>query len=327
MYSTAHSRPSRSFSTSHSHLQSAKSLCLPHTAPSFIGEKKGGCTAALLPAADFRRQSTEAANLPLPGLAQRRFSGQGRGELRSEAALGAQLKQLGKAELYDLTRFALIYFSSSEKAVFNFANKSYRLWLRSLLQLCSVQRRVSLHQQTLAGSSVLGELQKSRPGALPPALPPPAAPPGKAPRGGKVDSQAAGEVLAVSTPRTRHCKRLLRPFKVTAGLLFVILAFPAPHIIPSPFLLATKQSCPIPRWPNTGNSGFFYTQQFKSTRFRTKWWFAKYINIVQNAIFTLLLVWSEMKNGKGHHKSMWRGLMYKRKMYAKNSLFFHIYNI
>lgn len=65
--------------------------------------------------------------------------------------------------------------------------------------------------------------------------------------GGKVDSQAAGEVLAFSTPRTRHCKCLLRPFKVTAGLLFVILAFPAPHTIPSPFLLATKQSCPIPR--------------------------------------------------------------------------------
>lgn len=147
MYSTARSRPSRSFSTRHSHLQSAKTLCLPQTAPAFIGEKKGGCTAALLPAADFRRQSTEAANLPLPRLAQRRFSGQGRGELRSEAALGAQLKQLGKAELYDLTRFALIYFSSSEKAVFNFANKSYRLWLWSLLQLCSVQRRVSLHQK------------------------------------------------------------------------------------------------------------------------------------------------------------------------------------
>lgn len=38
-----------------------------------------------------------------------------RGEPRREAALGLQLKQFGKAERYDLTRFALIYFSSPEK--------------------------------------------------------------------------------------------------------------------------------------------------------------------------------------------------------------------
>lgn len=150
-----------------------------------------------------------------------------------------QLKQFGKAERYDLTRFALIYFSSSKKKPpktrcltlqtnhTDFGYKAYCAFAQF--------REEFLYWRILAGSSpastgrtaeklicFLSSSSASHRGH----------PERRAPQG-KGISLVASKTLALSIPRKRHCERLLRPFEITAALLFIILVFPS-------FFLATE---------------------------------------------------------------------------------------
>lgn len=148
MYSIAHSHPSRSSRDSHSHLQFPK---ISHCSALYRGRRRV-TLLQLFSWPQMSQHSTETANLPLLSWCwlSRGSLDTAEGSWAEKCALGVQLKQFGKAEHYDLTQFALIYFSSWKKKiptqtpVFNFVNKSYWLWLWSLLQICSVQKRVSL---------------------------------------------------------------------------------------------------------------------------------------------------------------------------------------
>lgn len=200
-----------------------------------------------------------------------------------------------------MTSHNLLLFTSAvqkknqQTPVFNFANKSYWLWLWSLLQICSVQRRVSLLANSgrqlsstegtaeelicfLSSSSGSHRVHPERRALM-----------------GKWISLVASKMSALSIPRTRHCECLLKPFEETTVLLFIILAFPVPHIIPP----GHKQSCLFPRWLYKGNSGFFYTQQFRNTIFGTKWLFAKHIT-KHYKNFTMLLGERRGKKGERH---------------------------
>lgn len=87
---------------------------------------------------------------PLLVLAQQRLSGHSRGELSREVCSGSAAEAVWKGRaLWPHTICSYLFQQLKKKIptqtpVFNFVNKSYWLWLWSLLQICSVQKRVSL---------------------------------------------------------------------------------------------------------------------------------------------------------------------------------------
>lgn len=121
-------------------------------------------------------------------------------------------------------------------------------------------------------------------------------------------------MLVLSIPRIRHCELLTQTFwsKHSAAVYHSCLSNtthdPSGH----------RKSCPLPRWQYLGNCGFFCIQNFRTTRFWTKWWFAKHMT-KHSKIWPFF--WEEEgwgKKGERHQKSMWNVLIYKRNMCVVN---------